>query len=65
MDEAWLNAHGLEMDAKLGKTGQNKDCWHDGPMGSVEVPIGTSKPKIRDCWVDERSMSTSCKRFFS
>ena len=49
MDEPWLNAHGLEMDAKLGKTGQNKDCWHDGPMGSVGVPIGTSKPKIRDC----------------
>ena len=32
------------------KTWQNKDDWDDGPMGSVGVPIGTSKLKIDgDC----------------
>ena len=32
------------------KTGQNKDCWDDGPMGSIGVSIGTSKLKINgDC----------------
>ena len=31
-------------------------------MSSIRVLIGTSKLKIDgDCWVDERSMSTSCK----
>ena len=29
---------------------QNKDCWDDGPMGSVGVPIDTSNLKIDgDC----------------
>ena len=37
------------------KIGQNKDCWNDG----------WSKLKIdSDCWLNERFMSTSCKRFF-
>ena len=32
------------------KTRQNKDCWEDGPMGSVGVSIGISKLKIDgDC----------------